>query len=134
MLGATHVIDRTLPTSVVQAEVAKIAGGKPVELVYDAISLVDTQPLAYDVLAPGGYLVLSLPDIIPAKKAGDNKTIVTTFGNVQTPENREVGVALYSRLTEWLETGKIVVRSKLLTAARSGMWTNVVSCSPIASR
>ncbi|EIW57181.1 GroES-like protein [Trametes versicolor FP-101664 SS1] len=109
-IGAAHVIDRTLPAATIAAEVAKLTGGKPVEFVYDAVSLPDTQPLAYEVLAPGGHLLLVLPDSVPAekKKEGDNKTIVTVFGNVQTPENREVGVALYSRLTEWLETGKLV--------------------------
>ena len=45
-LGATHVIDRSLPASTIAAEVEKIADGKPVELVYDAISLLDTQALA----------------------------------------------------------------------------------------
>ncbi|KAI0635549.1 GroES-like protein [Trametes polyzona] len=109
-IGATYVIDRTLPASTIQAEVSKLVGGKPIPFVYDAISLPDTQPLAYDVLAPGGHLLLVLAENISAerKKEGDNKTVVTVFGNVHTPENRAVGVALYSRLTEWLATGKLV--------------------------
>lgn len=111
-LGATHVLDRTLPSAAIESEVSKLVGGKPIELVYDAISHADTQPLAYDILAPGGHLILVLPDLVLAekKKEGDNKTIVSVAGSVQMPENRALGVALYSRLTEWLETGKLVVR------------------------
>ncbi|KAI0671357.1 GroES-like protein [Trametes maxima] len=109
-LGATHVIDRKLSHDEIVSEVAKITAGKPVEYVYDAISLADTQPVAYDVLAPGGSLLLVLPDSIPAekKKAGDNKKIVNVFGNVHTPENRQFGIDLYSHLTEYLEKGLIV--------------------------
>ena len=111
-LGATHVLDRTLPASSIIAEVQKIAGGKPVEYAYDAISLPDTQPLAYDVVAPGGTLIIVLNEAIPAekKKEGDNKRVVHAFGTVHTPENRAVGVEFYNRLSEWLRTGIIVVR------------------------
>lgn len=111
-LGATHVLERTLTSSSIEAEVSKLVGGKPVELVYDAISHADTQQLAYGILAPGGHLIIVLPDLVPAEKknAGDNKTVVSVAGSVQMPENRALGVALYSRLTEWLETGKLVVR------------------------
>ena len=110
-LGATHVLDRALPPDAIKAELPKLTGGKPIEFVYDAISLADTQALAYDVLAPGGVLLLVLPDAIPPelKKEGDGKKVVGVFGNVHTPENRQVGVALYAHLTEWLEKGLLVV-------------------------
>lgn len=110
-IGATHVINRSLPNETVLAEVTKLTGGKPVEYVYDSISL-DTQALAYDILAPGGHLLLVLPNGIPADKIkeGDNKTVVTVFGNVHSPENRAVGIEFYSRLTSWLADGSIVVR------------------------
>lgn len=78
---------------------------------FDAVSLTDTQSLAYDALAPGGSLVLVLPDQIPAekKKEGDGKKVVSTFGTVHAPFNRKLGVEVYRRLTEWLRTGVIVV-------------------------
>ncbi|KAI0715805.1 GroES-like protein [Cerioporus squamosus] len=109
-LGATAVIDRSLPASTIVSEVQKLTGGKPVEYVYDAISLEDTQAIAYDVLAPGGTLIIVLDEKVPAekKKAEDKKTVVHAFGSVVTPENREVGVQIYSRLSEWLRTGVIV--------------------------
>lgn len=110
-LGASHVLDRSLPPAEIKNEILKITNGKPIELVYDAISLADTEPLAYDVLAPGGVLIIVLPDVIPAelKKEGDNKKIVLAMGNVHMPQNRKVGADLYAHLTEWLQTGKVVV-------------------------
>ena len=116
-LGATHVIDRSLAPEQILAEVKTITGGTPVEYVFDAISLADTQALAYDVLAPGGTLIIVLNEAIPAEKkqaqagASLNKRVVHGFGIVHVPENREIGVQLFSRLTEWLQDGVIVVRT-----------------------
>ncbi|KAI0671358.1 GroES-like protein [Trametes maxima] len=109
-LGATHIVDRKLPPETIAEEVAKLAEGKPIEFVFDTISLSDTQQLGYDVLAPGGGLLLVLPESIPAerKKAGDNKKVVFVFGTAHVPENRQVGVELYRRLTEYLEKGLVV--------------------------
>ena len=78
-LGATHVIDRSLPASTIAAEVAKIVGGKPVEFAYDAISLPDTQALGYDVLAPGGVLLLTLAPQIPEDKKNANTLRLKSF-------------------------------------------------------
>ena len=111
-LGATHVLDRALPTDAALAELAKLTAGAPLEFAYDAISLADTQPLAYRALAPGGSLLLVLPNLVPAelKAPGDGKRVVSVFGNVHPPQNRKLGVEMYSRLTEWLEKGVLVVR------------------------
>ncbi|KAI0661825.1 GroES-like protein [Cubamyces menziesii] len=108
-LGATHVIDRSLSDEAILTKLPELTGGKPIELVYDAISLPETMPLAYQALAPGGGLVIVLADVIPAelKKEGDEKRIAYVFGNVHSPENRACGVEMYKRLTEWLEKGII---------------------------
>ncbi|KAI0326574.1 GroES-like protein [Cubamyces sp. BRFM 1775] len=110
-LGATHVIDRSLSPTQIKLELAKLMGGRPVEFVYDAISLPDTQAFAYDLVAPGGILVVVLPDVIPKelKEADKGKEVLQVVGNVHQPENRQIGVELYARLTEWLQTGKLVV-------------------------
>ncbi len=112
-IGATHVIDRTLPPATIQAEVAKLAGDKAIEYVYDSISSAETQQLGYEVLAPGGDLVLVNPEAIPAeiKKASDNKKILNVFADVQAPENRDVVVGIWSHVTELFATGKLVVCS-----------------------
>ncbi|KAH9894859.1 GroES-like protein [Cubamyces lactineus] len=123
-LGASHVLDRSLPPAEIKNEILKITKGKPIDLVYDAISLADTEPLAYDVLAPGGVLVIVLPDVIPAefKKEGDNKKVVLAMGNVHMPQNRKVGADLYAHLTEWLRTGKVVPnRIELLPNGLAGI-------------
>ena len=111
-LGATHVLDRSLPPSSIVDEIQKIAGGKPVEYVYDAISLADTEVLGYDALAPGGTLIIVLDDVIPAEKkqASDNKRIVHSHGAVHWPQNRAIGAEFFKRLSQWLRTGVIVVR------------------------
>ncbi|KAI0656640.1 GroES-like protein [Cubamyces menziesii] len=109
-LGASHIIDRSLPPAEIKCELVRLTQGKPLEFVYDAISLEDTEVLAYEVLAPGGNLVLVSPDVIPneLKKDGDGKKVVFVVGNVHLPENRQVGVETYARLTEWLEKGALV--------------------------
>lgn len=138
-LGATHIIDRSLEADAILAKLPELTGGKPLEFVYDAISLPETMPLAYQALAPGGGLVIVLGDVIPAtlKDEGDQKQIAYVFGNVHTPENRACGVELYKRLTEWLEKGIIKVRSSLrrrVTCANqpwnSGMQPNTVEVLP----
>ncbi|KAH9894862.1 GroES-like protein [Cubamyces lactineus] len=109
-LGAAHVIDRSLSPTQIKLELAKLMQGKPVDFVYDAISLPDTQAFAYDLVTPGGTLVIVLPDVIPKelKETGEGKKVLQVVGNVHQPENRQVGVELYARLTEWLQTGKLV--------------------------
>ena len=116
-LGATHVLDRRLAPEAILAELQKITGGAPIEYVYDAISLPDTEPLAYDALAPGGALVVVEPQTrsLDAKIARDKeaglapKKIAKPFAALGLPQHYAMGVELYKRLTEWLRTGVIVV-------------------------
>jgi len=100
-LGATHVVDRK---SDVPAEVAKIVS-KPVEIVFDAISLEDTQKAGWEILAPTGQLLLTLPAQVDRNKYPE-KSIVNMFGNVHT--QRALGKSLYSKLTSLLDDGLIV--------------------------
>ncbi|KAI0707035.1 GroES-like protein [Earliella scabrosa] len=110
-LGATHVLDRALPPATILAELPKLTGGKPLEFVYDAVSLEDTQAFAYQVVAPGGRLVIVLPDVIPAelkKQEGSaEKKVVHVFGSVHYPFCRKAGEEMYKRLTGWLADGVI---------------------------
>lgn len=114
-IGATHVIDRNLPTEKVLEEGKEAAGGAPIKTVYDAVSLADTQHIAYDALAPGGTLVLDLPSQIQEEKKVASKKVVNVFGSTNAPPNRKLGVALYAKLTEWLADGsiKVFVRSHI---------------------
>ncbi|KZT67314.1 GroES-like protein [Daedalea quercina L-15889] len=103
--GATAVLDRNQPADAIVAEVKKLTGGAPVKTVFDAVSLADTQNVAYDVLAPGGTLVLVLPPEI--KKTVADKHIVGVQGNVNIPDSLELGAALYAKLGGWLADGSI---------------------------
>ncbi|KAF7789923.1 hypothetical protein EIP86_000871 [Pleurotus ostreatoroseus] len=106
-LGATHVLPReTVPLSSLASELQKMVS-EPIRLVYDSISEPETQNAAYDVLAPGGQLILVLPPLISAAKLTDDKEIIYVFGNVHHPAQRAVGVALYKNMTELLRTGEI---------------------------
>lgn len=120
-LGATHVVDRHLPFEALRSNLAAITS-KPFEVIFDAVSLPDTQSVAYDLLAPGGCLVLVL---FPAITLIANKRIAKVFGQVNfPPENLEVGVSLYKVLPELLAEGAIQVSS----AVDECIWT-ISTCS-----
>lgn len=107
-LGATHTIDRSLSPSEIAAEAIKITSA-PLKIVYDAISLGPTQQAAFEVLAPGGSLLLVLPSQIPKEKVTGDTKIITTFGSVHAPDNASFGVDLYNHITELFASGEIKV-------------------------
>ncbi|KAF9812136.1 hypothetical protein IEO21_06369 [Rhodonia placenta] len=106
-LGATHVIDRNLSADETLEEVSAITTA-PIETIYDAVAIPETQNLAYDLLAPGGCLVLVLGDAIDKRKKRSDKRVVQVGGNTNAPDaNRRLGRSLYSELTVLLEDGDI---------------------------
>lgn len=112
--GATHVLDRALPATEILTRISAITEGVPVEYVYDAISLPDTQSLGYAALAPGGTLVLTLPCVIPDAERAEGsevgKKIVQGHGLASLPGNEKLATELFKRLPEWLEKGVFKVR------------------------
>ncbi|GJE89897.1 zinc-binding alcohol dehydrogenase family protein [Phanerochaete sordida] len=105
-LGATHVIDRAAPLSELAQAVQAITS-KPITVVYDAISDPDTQNAGYDMLAPGGTLVIVHCRAVDAAKVTSEKEILYILGSVQFAEHRAIGKSLYARLTGLLESGEI---------------------------
>ncbi|KII89534.1 hypothetical protein PLICRDRAFT_53924 [Plicaturopsis crispa FD-325 SS-3] len=104
-LGATHFIDRHLPApSILSA--ALTAAGSAISVAYDAVALADTQQTAYDVLAPGGTLVVTQPPSV-AEAEGKGVRVVGVVGNVNIPTARALGVSLYKRLGALLSEGAI---------------------------
>lgn len=112
-LGATHVIDRKLSDDETIAAATKIAGG-PIRFAYDAIASAATQQLAYDVVAPSGDLVITLPSVI-TEKEGKNVHIAYFTGNVHLPKCRDLGVRLFAHLNALLSEGTIKVRVIVLS-------------------
>ncbi|KAJ3510388.1 hypothetical protein NLJ89_g4708 [Agrocybe chaxingu] len=102
-LGATHVIDRNIPIASLGDEVKNITT-KPLEIIYDAVSLPDTQKVAHDLLVPGGDLVVVMnPEITPT----DGKSVMFVFAMAVLPHNRKLCIEMYTRLTQWLQEGVI---------------------------
>ena len=109
-LGATHVIDRYVPL----VDAVKAITAEPIPVLYDAISLSETQNPAWEVLAPGGKLILVLNIAIDDKKLEEGeaqgKEIVQVSGSVWDKSQGDIGIHLYKHLTAALESGDIKVR------------------------
>lgn len=114
-LGATHVLDRKLSLEELREEVRNITT-QPVDVIFDAISLPDTQLSAYELLAPGGTLVLVLFPAIPKERLRPDRRLAKAFGQANYPEvNRVAARKLYGKLTTWLSKGYIKVGTRSQT-------------------
>jgi D-arabinose 1-dehydrogenase-like Zn-dependent alcohol dehydrogenase len=106
-LGATHVIDRTVSASALASEISNITQNAPIKYAVDSISLPDTQQAAYDLIAPGGQLVVFLP--VTAKTTTE-KDIFQVLGLIRHPANIELLETFYhDNLERLLKEGAIKV-------------------------
>jgi hypothetical protein len=78
---------------------------QPIKYVYDAISSPETQNIGIEVLTPGGYLMIVLPNPV---KSDDKHVNYSTAGR-QLEFNTELFTLLYARLTELVENGSMKV-------------------------
>lgn len=110
-VGATHPLSRNLSPAELSASITKIVNGIPIEVVYDAISIPDTQQLGWDILAKGGSLVIVLGDQINkgSEAEAKEKHVANVAANVNLPQNIEFGLKLYGSISGWLESGAIQV-------------------------
>lgn len=115
-LGATHVLDRKLPAAILKEQAAHLAG-KPIPYVFDAISIEETQQVAYDLLAPGGTLAVVTLKLAKEDESSEKK-ILMVYGSFHVPENRALGVKFAAALTTWLAEGKIKVRDVIVVKRR----------------
>ncbi len=110
--GATHVIDRKLPSDRIVEEVKAISGG-PVDLTFDAVSELDTlRELAVPVLRQGGQLVYVFPaheEVV--KKLASEKGIEAVCSRAfqSSEQTRGALAGLYAKLPELLQQGLIKV-------------------------
>lgn len=109
-LGATHVIDRSVPLSDLGATV-KALTDKPLKVAYDTISSADTQNAVYDTIAPGGRVIVVVPIAVDEVKIRDDKDIQQIQTSPYAPQHRELSKSLYAVLTGLFEAGEIKVCS-----------------------
>ena len=110
-LGATHVLDRNVPSDRLIAEATKLAGGL-FEVVYDAISSSNTLGVAYALTARGGNLVVVLPEAaeeLETKSKEDGKSVHMAHGLFVAPVNHAIGRTLLDALPSLLQNGDIMV-------------------------
>lgn len=111
-LGVTHIIDRHRPLSELQDAVKAITS-VPVKLGFDAVSTRESLSASYDLVAPGGKLVVALKMNFPQEKLVADKEVASVGGSVHV--QRELGVELFKHLTALLESGDIKVSTISLT-------------------
>ncbi|KAF9052986.1 chaperonin 10-like protein [Panaeolus papilionaceus] len=106
-LGATHIIDRNLSMEAISTKIKETLGEQPLKFAYDAISLPETQKLAWDALAPGGQLELvALPSDGLADT--DDKKFSVIRAILRAPHQKVLFENLYHDLVYgWLATGRI---------------------------
>ena len=108
-LGATHIFDRSLRPAEISAAITTVTS-LPIATIFDAISIPETQQLAYNLLAMGGTLILTQDDEV--KKSEQKEVdVVRMWGNVYVPVNMKFGREFYAHLGELLATGDIKVSS-----------------------
>ncbi|KZT67311.1 GroES-like protein [Daedalea quercina L-15889] len=105
-LGATHVLDRNIPLDMLETELKKITP-EPFKVIYDAVASPETQNFAYGLLAPGHTLAVVMPVAVKEELKVPEKKAYWMVASFFLPQNRKVGVSLYSKLTALLEEGAI---------------------------
>jgi len=105
-LGATHALDRKLPSPEMVEELKKISG-KPIKVIYDCMSHPDTLSQAYDALASGGILIHHPGRAIDESKLTPDKECVQPYGGWHHPANKELGHSFFRAFPKMLESGAI---------------------------
>ncbi|KAI0080785.1 GroES-like protein [Panus rudis PR-1116 ss-1] len=106
-LGADHVIDRSLPASRITEEVREITK-KPLKIIYDTISLPETQTHGVKLLAQRGILLITLPhEVDKATVAAEAKHVGLVFGKFIIPQYRKLCSELSDVLPRALQKGEI---------------------------
>ncbi|KAG2157905.1 chaperonin 10-like protein [Suillus bovinus] len=103
--GATHFLDRNLSGKQLLAAIRKVTDG-PIKVVYDVISLPETQSVAWDLLANNGTLVLTQSASVKEDE-GKGRKVIVTFGNPHNPQNEQLCCNSWARVEKWLSEGTI---------------------------
>lgn len=104
--GATHVIDRHFSPDDIRAAIGGITKD-PIGVVYDAVSLPDTQELGWSLLAKDGKMITTLdPKVAPGE--GDTRKVIRVAGIPHLPQNQKFSKVAWSHYSTWLAEGKLV--------------------------
>ncbi|KAG1851618.1 chaperonin 10-like protein [Suillus subalutaceus] len=103
--GATHFFDRNLSGEELKAAISKITDS-PIGIVYDAISLPETQSIGWELLANDGTLVLTLPASVKEDE-GKGRKVIQTFAGPHAPQNEELCSSSWAVVEKWLSEGTI---------------------------
>lgn len=82
---------------------------QPIKYIYDSVSLKETQESSYELLAPGGNLILLLALTVDKEKLDKSKTVAQVYGSAHDPAQRDLSVSAYKRFKDLLESGDIKV-------------------------
>jgi NADPH:quinone reductase-like Zn-dependent oxidoreductase len=104
-IGADKVIDRNATFQDLLDEITATTS-RPIEYIFDSVSVTQTQQMANDLLVPGGHLQLVQS---PAVSFSPDKNVGFTKGLRFLPENQVALQALYSHLFGLLEQGLLKV-------------------------
>ncbi|KAG2361295.1 chaperonin 10-like protein [Suillus spraguei] len=103
--GATHFFDRNLSGKQLKAAISEVTDS-PIGLIYDAISLPETQSVGWELLANNGTLVLTLPASVKEDE-GRGRKVLQTVGSPHLPQNEELCRSSWAMVETWLAEGTI---------------------------
>jgi NADPH:quinone reductase-like Zn-dependent oxidoreductase len=103
--GATHFFDRNLSGKQLMAAINKVTDS-PIRLVYDAISLPETQSIGWELLANNGTLILTCPPSVKEDE-GKGRMAFQTLGTPHIPQNQELCSSSWAMVEKWLSEGTI---------------------------
>jgi len=103
--GATHFFDRHLSGKQLKAAISKVTDS-PIGIVYDAISLPETQHTGWGLLAENGTLVLTLAAEVKEDE-GKGRKAIPTFADPHVPQNQELCRNSWAMVETWLSEGAI---------------------------
>ncbi|KAK7049307.1 hypothetical protein VNI00_005908 [Paramarasmius palmivorus] len=108
-LGATHVIDRKLVSiEELPAEVHKITGGKPVNVLHDTVSKPETLAAGVAGIADDAPIATVHSPLMPLPSVVENRPKVYRVYAEIYELHRSLGNLIYKNLTRWLEDGTFV--------------------------
>ncbi|OAX39655.1 GroES-like protein [Rhizopogon vinicolor AM-OR11-026] len=103
--GATHFLDRHLPGNELKAAISKVTDSS-IGIVYDAISLPETQLMGWGLLAENGTLILT-HDVLVKEDENKGRKAARAFGSPHAPQNQELSRSSWAMVEKWLSEGTI---------------------------